>query len=113
MTDQSESTEEAILRDRLVRTWARIEPYTGTASPHWESATAPLSQQQRIMLSRWLTLFEDELRLVRGARNEVVASPKGLSKDSLEGAVEVASELYRLLQEGLSNPVAPQAIGNW
>ena len=96
---------EAVQRDRLLGLWAEIQPFAEPFSPEASVAVAPLTNAQRLMLSRWRTLFDSEIRLVRGARNEVVHSPSNLAGETLSGAVDVASQLREILFGGLQNPV--------
>jgi hypothetical protein len=62
---------------------------------------ANLSAEEAQAVTRWVTIFTEEITAVRLARNAVAHLPDSLSLDELQRAFDLAEELQGILREGL------------
>ena len=84
----------------LLVAWGELEPYVD------EEKGTQLAGAERLVVDRWLSLFEPEILFVQAARNMLVHAPDALPPTQLRGAVQAASKLRDLLFSGLQNPTA-------
>jgi len=115
--ENHESTDRALLHDRLLYLAAELESIMAFAYERSEPdpegpakwlyyVGSPLpGESSREALRRWALVFADELRTVQLARNSVVHA-KILSDDSLRNAIEIADRLVEIARSSVTGELA-------
>jgi hypothetical protein len=110
MADSSDLTdlERSQIETELLRVWNRLEPYADWTPSSSRLPSGVDTPAEVEILKYWLSLFEEEIDVVRRGRNTVVHSLSAPT-EQLRGALAAGNELWRLLGQRLRTTDQPKA----
>jgi hypothetical protein len=96
--DRVISDDRAVLESRLVRAYARLEPFLGLSGTYRGRVPADLPDNFIGPLRAWREAFAEEISIVRATRNAVVHDPWRVSDEQVGAAIDLAERLWRILE---------------